>query len=508
MWLRSSAAAAGLSIAALVLAGCGGSNAIEPIPAPSSTPAVPAGLEQYYRQAVHWVDCGGPECAQIKVPLDYAHPNGKTVSLAVTRVPASGERLGALFVNPGGPGGSGFDYAKSANLSLSHGVTEHYDVIGVDPRGVSKSDPAVCLTDAQRDEVAAVDFTADSPDDKARLIAVGQLPAKGCKANADPEFRFMDTVSVARDFDIVRQLVGDPSFNYLGKSYGTAIGTDYAELFPERVGRMVLDGVLPTDLGLEDVTKEQARAFEASFLDFAEDCAGKDDCPYQGTGQEIASRLREFLTHLDAEPLVVRDRELNSSLATSAVLSYLYFPSRDYPRLRSALSDAVTNGRGEALMQLLDERSGRQLDGRYVDNAADAFYAVTCLDRQYQATVKHIGQLAQEWEQFSPTFGAGLAWGLFPCANWPAKADGPMAKVNIQQTAPILIVSTEHDPATPAKWGRMLSTQIPNSGLLVWDAYNHTAYQQGSSCIDAAVDDYLLRGNMPTANAVCRGEFA
>ena len=507
MWLRSRAAV-GLSLAALVLAGCGGSNAIEPIPVPSSTPAIPAALEQYYTQDVHWVDCGGAQCAQVSVPLDYAKPNGATVSLAVSKVPASGERLGALFVNPGGPGGSGFDYAKSANLSLSHGVTEHYDVIGVDPRGVSKSDPVVCLTDAQRDEVAAVDFTADTPHDKAVLIAAGQLPARGCKANADPEFRFMDTTSVARDFDIVRELVGDPSFNYLGKSYGTAIGTDYAELFPQRVGRMVLDGVLPTDLGLEEVTKEQAAAFEASFLDFAGDCAGKDDCPYQGTALEVASSLRSFLMQLDTEPLIAGDRKLNASLATSAVLSYLYFPTRDYPRLRSALNDAVTNGNGKALLQLLDERSGRQVDGRYVDNAADAFYAVTCLDRQYQSSVKHISQLALEWETISPTFGAGLAWGLFPCAKWPAKADGPAAKVNIQQTAPILIVSTEHDPATPAKWGRMLSTQIANSSLLVWDAYNHTAYQQGSSCIDEAVDNYLLRGNMPTANEVCRGDFA
>ena len=491
------------ALSLVVLSACGSSSATEPIPAPTAPPATPADLEQYYSQNLTWVDCGGPQCTTVKVPLDYANPIGESISLDVTKVPASGESLGSLFVNPGGPGGSGFDYAKSAASNLSSGVTEHYDVIGVDPRGVSKSSPITCMTDAQRDTVAAVDFTADTPQDEAMLIASGRLPARGCKANADPEFRFMDTRSVARDFDIVRALVGDASFNYLGKSYGTSIGTAYAELFPQRVGRMVLDGVLPTDLGLEAITKGQAVGFEDSFRNFAEDCVGKDDCPYSGNAEQIASKLRNYLMSLDASPLPVGSRLLNGSLATSAVLSFLYFPSRDYPRLRSALNSAVNDSNGDPLLTLLDERSGREPDGRYVDNSTDAFYAVTCLDRQYQATATHVGELAQEWERWAPTFGAGLAWGLFPCANWPAKGEGPPKRVNIEGTAPILIVSTKHDPATPAVWGMNLSKQVPNSGLLMWDAYNHTAYEQGSACIDEAVDAYLLQGNMPSANAVC-----
>lgn len=474
-----------------------------PIPAPSSTPTIPDELQQYYEQDLQWVDCGGPQCTTVKVPLDYSAPDGATISLALTKVPAAGESLGALFVNPGGPGGSGFDYAKSANLSLSQAITKHFDVIGVDPRGVSKSEPVVCLTDAERDEVAAVDFTAENPRDQETLIATGALPAQGCKANANPVFRFVDTMSVARDFDIVRHLVGDPHFNYLGKSYGTSIGIDYAELFPQRVGRMVLDGVLPTDLGLEEITRSQAVGFEDSFMHFAKDCASKDNCPYEGTAEQVAENIRSFLVSLESNPLPVRDRMLNGSLATSAVLSYLYFPSRDYPRLREALKAAVSDKNGEPLLTLLDERSGRQIDGRYIDNAADAFYAVTCLDRQYSATASDVSELAKSWKQISPTFGAGLAWGLFPCANWPAKGTGPAKNVNIEGTAPILIVSTTHDPATPGMWGEKLSKQVRNSGLITWDAYNHTAYQQGSSCIDEVVDSYLLQGTMPSANEVC-----
>jgi len=497
------ALAGGLALG--LLSACSAANVTEPIPAPNSTAAVAANLDQYYDQQVKWIDCGGPQCATVKVPLDYAKPNGQSVSLAVTRVPATGEALGSLFVNPGGPGGSGFDYAKAASLSLSDAVTEHYDVIGVDPRGVSKSDPITCLTDAERDDVAAVDFSARTSRDTEMLIAIGKLAAQGCKTNANPDFAFMDTKSVARDFDIVRQVVGDQSFNFLGKSYGTAIGTAYAELFPQRVGRMVLDGVLPLDLGLEEITEAQAAGFEDAFMNFAEDCASNADCPYQGNAEEVAEQMREFLMSLETAPLPVDGRLLNTSLATSAVLSFLYFPSRDYPRLREAIAAAVNEKNGKPLLALLDERSGRDTNGHYVDNAADAFYAVTCLDRQYTGTAQHVSELAKQWELSFPTFGAGLAWGLFPCANWPAQGSGPAASVNIQGTTPILIVSTTHDPATPGMWGEQLAQQIQNSGLLAWDAHNHTAYKQGSACIDESVDAYLLRGTMPSANAVCEG---
>ncbi|MDO9485861.1 MAG: alpha/beta hydrolase [Actinomycetota bacterium] len=495
----------GAVLAFALLAACGNETGTSPIPAPSGTQAIPAALQSYYNQQVSWVDCGGAQCAIVEVPLDYAEPNGESLSLAVTKVPATGTPIGSLFLNPGGPGGSGFDYAKSARVSLSESINEHYDVIGVDPRGVSKSDPVVCLTDQERDEVAAVDFVPQTPAEQQQLVETGKLPAVGCVANADPVFKFMDTRNVARDFDIVRQIVGDQNFNYLGKSYGTSIGAAYAELFPQRVGRMVLDGVLPLDLGLEQITKAQAVGFEDSFMNFAKDCASKDDCPYKGTAQQVATQLRRFLMSLEIKPLPVRDRMLNGSLATSAVLSYLYFPERDYPRLRAALNAAVNESNGEPLMMLLDERTGREVDGRYVDNSADAFYAVTCLDRQYQATPQHVSDLATQWEQWAPTFGVGLAWGLLPCANWPAQGAGPATSVNIVGTEPILIVATSHDPATPGMWGRNLSTQIQNSGLLTWDAYSHTAYKQGSSCVDEVVDMYLLQGNMPSANAICSG---
>ena len=268
----------------LALAACGASSSVEvaPIPVPSVSSAPATGLDVFYGQEVTWKNCGDADCTTVKVPLDYANPGGSTLKLAVTRVRATGKAIGSLFVNPGGPGGSAFDYAKAASMIVSPSVHEAYDVVGVDPRGVQKSDPIGCLSDAQVDELIAVDTTPDSADEEALIVSTSKEPALACEQKADPVVRFMGTVNAARDLDIVRSVVGDTSFNYLGKSYGTYLGAVYAELFPTRVGRMVLDGVLPADLDLTELSLGQAKAFEVAFNDFARDCSEQDDCPFEG----------------------------------------------------------------------------------------------------------------------------------------------------------------------------------------------------------------------------------
>ncbi|MDD2818645.1 MAG: alpha/beta hydrolase [Candidatus Nanopelagicales bacterium] len=497
--------AATFAAAVIALTACSASSPSPvPIPAPSQTSTIPQALKPFYEQQLKWTDCGGAQCTKVEVPLDYANPIKASTQLNVVKVDAQGERLGSLFVNPGGPGGSGFDYAKSAAQSFSKDLTNNFDFIGVDPRGVATSSPIHCLTDAQVDEIASAVVDPKTPSDLAQVVAQAKLPALSCERYANPEFTFMSTENVAKDFDIVRAAVGDERFNYLGKSYGTSIGVKYAELFPQRVGRMVLDGVLPTDESLENVTKKQATGFEEAFADFAADCATQGDCPYSGTSAQVAQQLRGLFSDLDKTPVNSSDgRTISGAFVRSAVLSYLYFPETDYPKLRDALNQLVNSKDPEALVKLSDERNGRQPDGHYRYNAFDSYFAVTCLDRQFKQTVSEINALAQAFNTLAPTFGESLAWGLLPCAQWPAEGDGPK-EVNFPSSiAPILIISRVYDPATPVKWAENLHKEIPNSGLAIWDSRGHTAYHQGSPCIDIAVDTYLLQGVLPSANLEC-----
>jgi pimeloyl-ACP methyl ester carboxylesterase len=509
-----------LVAAALALAACG-SDASGDVVAPtrpvvSSTPSDPtstpasasataareAGLATFYDQKVEWHNCGQADCAHMAVPIDYAEPDGATVQLAAARVEATGEKIGTLFVDPGGPGGSAVDYAKAADLIVSPAIREHYDIVGVDPRGVGKSEPVRCLTDQETDDILAVDGTPDSAAEEQQTLDVSLAVGEACAKNGGLLYAHMGTGEVARDMDIARAVVNDETFNYLGKSYGSMIGATYAELFPDRVGRMVLDGVLPASLDLVEVTKAQAEAFEVALKDFVADCLKNTDCPLKGTPDQALKQLQDWLVGLDANPIDAGDRLLNEPVAAYAVLSYLYFPSNDYPQLRTALSAAMNSRDPIPLLNLLDQRIDRGPDGRYTSNSTDAFYSVTCLDRPYAGTVDEVKKLAEEWKATAPTFGPALAWGLLACKDWPA-TDQTVTQTVGKGSNPILVVSTTHDPATPYAWGQLVADQLDNARLLTNDGYGHTAYMRGSECIRSAVDTYLLKGQLPEQGLVC-----
>jgi pimeloyl-ACP methyl ester carboxylesterase len=490
-------------------------------PEPEATPTAPSAsatadapdLAEFYSQQVRWSGCGGGfDCAQVEVPLDYANPGEATIEIEVVRLRADNPQ-GSLLLNPGGPGGSGVDYARAARVVVTPDVLKTYDIVGFDPRGVVSSEPIDCLDDAQLDALFAADGTPDTPEEVAEIERISAEFGAGCQARSPEIAAHMDTVSAARDIDIIRAVLGDEKLTRLGKSYGTFLGATYAELFPEKVGRLVLDGVLPSSLDSDEITLGQAIAFDEVLRRFVTDCITAEDCPLPRDVDAGMARIQQFIADLDQDPLPgVGDRILTEALGTYAILSYLYFPPTDWEVLRFGLDEAF-RGDGSVLMDMMDDRTQRGSDGTFADNGNEAFYAVSCLDRPAVGDSDHAAALAEQWAAEAPVFGPYLAWGNLPCWQWPfgagtAEAAGDPQVITAAGSDPILVVSTKYDPATPYQWGVDVAEQLDNATLLSFDGDGHTAYTSGSSCIDNAVDAYLINGTLPAEGTVCRVDGA
>ncbi|WP_432506396.1 alpha/beta hydrolase [Kineococcus arenarius] len=501
-----------VTAAALLLGGCSLLPGGEPEPAPVGTASAVASeaasdpaLAAFYGQDLEWADCGGGfECTRLTVPVDYADPHGATVSLAVVRLRtgATGDdRLGSVVLNPGGPGASGVEYARAAQDVLTEDVRAHFDVVGFDPRGVGGSDPLQCLDDDEVDEFLAADPTPDDDAEVRRLQELSAQLGRGCVASGELAGH-VDTRTAAKDLDVLRAVLGDEKLTYLGKSYGTYLGALYAEQFPQRVGRFVLDGAIDPSLSSEEVNAGQAAGFELALRSYVQDCLAGDDCPLSGGTDAAVGQVRALLARLDAEPLRAGGgRELTQGLAYYALAYPLYAPSL-WPRLTEALTDAF-RGDGAAMLALADAYASRRADGGYANNSSTVIHAVNCLDRADEQTVQEVRESVPEFEAASPTFGAFLAWGGLTCAEWPVPAVGPAEPVDAAGAAPILVVGTTRDPATPYAWAQGLAEQLDSGRLLTYDGDGHTAYRTGSACVDEAVDAYLLAGEMPDEGARC-----
>lgn len=477
------------------LAGCSAPEASPPAPAATPSPPAPD-LARFYDQQLAWADCDGFECASLEVPVDYADPEGPTLAIAVLRSPASDDARGSLVVNPGGPGSSGVAYARATSAIVTDAVRESFDIVGFDPRGVGQSAAVDCADDAEFDALIEIDGTPDEPSEVTALERASALV--DCTAPVDGLLDHMSTADAARDVDVLRAALGQERLDYLGVSYGTHLGATYAALFPDRVGRFVLDGPLPADLDAEELTLGQAQGFEDSLRRFVEYCAAEGDCPLGDdpdptTGLE---RLRAILDELDASPAPTSDpdRPLTEAAATYAILMSLYRVG-DRPLLKDALA-SLASGDGTPLQRMLDERVGRESDGTYRDNSFDAFYAVSCRDR---AAPVDIEASVSRMSEAAPFLGEYLAWGNLPCASTQASV-GPAPSGAIP---PVLVVATTHDPATPFAWAELLVGQLGDAVLLVREGDGHTGYREGSTCTDEAVDAFLLEGTLPEPGTIC-----
>ncbi|PPK92945.1 alpha/beta hydrolase family protein [Kineococcus xinjiangensis] len=508
LWWRVAAAA----VVAGAVGSCSafGDGLPEPSPpaAPSSLPAgEPASdpdLAPFYGQRLEWAPCGeGAECAQLSVPVDHADPAGPRTSVSVLRVRARGEeRLGSLVLNPGGPGGSGVAYAAAADRVVTDAVRDSFDVVGFDPRGVGRSAPLQCLPPERTDAMLAADPTPDEPAEADRLAALAAELGRGCAENGGALAAHVDTESVARDLDVLRAALGDEKLTYLGKSYGTFLGAAYAELFPQRVGRLVLDGAMDPSLTSDEVNAGQAAGFERALRAYVEACLELEECPLSGTPDDGARQVRELLERLDAQPLPTGgDRELTQGLAYLGIAQPLYAESL-WPQLTAALT-AAERGDGGPLLALADAYAHRRPDGTYADNATSVIYAVNCLDRGDTDTRADIARDAEALEELSPTFGRFLGWSSLPCSTWPFPAKGEREPVRAPGADPILVVGTTRDSATPYEWAVGLAEQLDSGHLLTYEGDGHTAYRFGSRCVDTAVDAYLLAGELPEDGARC-----
>lgn len=471
---------------------------------PSITDAAPAELRSYYGQQVSWTSCEEQfQCAKVKVPLDYNKPEGDSIEIAALRLPAKGNKKGSLLVNPGGPGGSGYDFVKdSGTTNISDRVRSNYDLVGFDPRGVKRSAPVTCLTDKERDAVAQQNYNLDLDADLQAYLEANKATIAKCVEKTGPVLAHIDTISAAKDLDILRAVVNDPKLNYLGYSYGTFLGSTYASLFPENVGRVVLDGALDPSLSNEELTRGQARAFEKAIRAYVSSCLQQQGCPVTGTVDTAVQEIRDLIQSVAASPRQAKDGRVvtGSTFVSGFILPF--YNDDNWPLLTKALDDAM-KGDASTMQQLADFSADRNPDGTYSSNSGFAFTAINCLD--YPMVTDTEGMRAEEQllKQDSPTLGYFFAYGGTNCKDWPYKNVRTPAPVEYSGSASIVVIGTTGDPATPVEWAEALHKQLGNASLVTWKGEGHTAYGRSNSCVEDAVDLYLIDGKSPVDNTVC-----
>jgi pimeloyl-ACP methyl ester carboxylesterase len=461
-------------------------------------------LTQFYTQSVSWTPCEGQfQCANIKVPTDYKNPQGESIQISAIKLATKGKKLGTILVNPGGPGGSGYDFVRdAATTNISAKLRASYDVLGFDPRGVKRSAPVTCLDDKARDASRAANYDLNTDAGLAQALADNKKIIDACVQNTGPRLGFIDTVSAAKDMDIIRAVVNDKQLNYLGYSYGTSLGTAYAEQFPKNVGKMVLDGAVDPQLSNAELTLEQARAFEAAIRAYVTDCLQQSQCPLSGSVDSAINQIRDLITAVQKSPMRAKDGRIvtGSTFVSGFILPF--YNNENWPVLTDALT-AAFKGDASPMLRLADFGADRSPDGTYSSNSTFAFTAINCLD--YPMVTDAAGMRAEEQQlvQASPTLGYFFAYGGVNCTGWPYPPAGKPHAVNAPGVAPVVVVGTTGDPATPYQWAQSLSKQLPSSTLVTWHGQGHTAYGRSNACVTNAVDGYFVDGKLPSNNTQC-----
>lgn len=465
------------------------------------------GFESYYSQTVDWNSCGEFQCAQVEAPMDWADPTSEKISLAIKFSPAENNNaLGTVILNPGGPGGSGVELVSYAPYYFGAELLENYNLLGFDPRGVGQSSAVKCYEPEEMDRYLALSYDPENPRALALAEKASQDFGNACLENTGDLLGHVDTQSAARDMDLLRALVGDTKLNYLGFSYGTQLGATYAGIFPEKVGKMVLDGAIDLRLTAFDQSKQQAVGFENALTAFVENCVSTQTCAVPGTVEEVKTAIGDLLTQIGKKPLPTEDpdRPLTQSLAFYGIAQPLYSESL-WADLGLALDSAMGHRDGTLLLELSDSYFGRDEDGTYMDNQTEAFSAVNCLDDRSSFDPAVMQAEYDQLTEAAPVMGQFFGFGGIGCKHWPFDQTEKDFDLSAKGAAPILIIGTTNDPATPYIWAEGLAEQLDSGVLITHVGEGHTAYGMGSQCVIDTVDQYFVAGTVPAKDPNCEG---
>ncbi len=454
-------------------------------------------------EAATWRTCPTDatlECATVAMPRVYGDATKGVINVKMARIKAAqpSRRIGSLFLNPGGPGGSGIEFLPDIAKKLPKALKDRFDLIGFDPRGVGQSDPITCLP--EKDRVNALDQDPDDPTEEQALIDAQKLQASACQKDVGTKLSSYGTAAAARDLDRLRQAVGDDHLTYLGFSYGTYLGSVYATLFPDKARALVLDGAV--DPTLDDGGLRQAQGFELAFQRFATACATSPACTAKPDARALYDQDK---TKVEAKPVPTADakRPLTSGSMLTGVAAALY-SQRSWPILALGLAD-VAAGNGQLLLAMGDNQNDRKGNGSY-GNISDAFRVIGCDDEKLRPTVAEARADAAEFATKAPLLGAAQGWGNISCQGFP-QADEAVPTVSAPTVAtPIVVIGTKGDPATPFENTAKLASVLGKAVTVSWDGDGHTATTK-SPCVDAAVSDYLIDLKVPVDGLECSGTY-
>ncbi|MCL1841079.1 MAG: alpha/beta fold hydrolase [Propionibacteriaceae bacterium] len=484
---------------------------IGPVPdvkVPGEVAAPGNGIAGYLAQKVTWTDCPSTgqgtdnegkslptQCASVLAPLDWHNPDAQAITLKMKRLPATKTpALGDLFINPGGPGGSAQDYVTQFDTK----GLEQYNIVGVDPRGSGESTPVKCGTADQTLAYYDLDWSPETQAERDALLAGVKTFAQQCRQGSGALLDHISTIEAVYDFEMIRRLLGDSSFNYLGTSYGTFIGAVYAQLYPEHAGHMVLDAAVNIT---DNESVSQSAGFELALHKFAQWCAADSECKgYLGSSEsEVINAIVDILVKLDGNPIKVGDRVLTQSQAINGIALYMYLGTQGYHSLEYSLAYVLRQGNGQYLLAAADALEGRQDDGTY-GSLALSFPAIACLD----AGDKGIQDAWNQWtkdEQASPIFGKYMGPGLI-CTVWTTKP-APQIDFTGAGAPPLVVIGGTGDNATPYQYAQWMAQQLPSAVLVTRNGVGHGSYGEGNTCIDNAVTGFLVQGTVPAKGLTC-----